>query len=170
MSRHPMLALAVLALTAACQPSARAEAGARDTAAAATAAPAAAALSAEDEAAVKAVDQAWAAAANKGDVAALMALYADDAEVQAPDAAPLTSRAAIQTSMEGLVKMKPTNVSLTAHKVDGRGDLAYVTNQFSMTLGGQTTTGHAAEVFKKQADGSWKYVVDAWGMNGKAGK
>jgi uncharacterized protein (TIGR02246 family) len=175
MSRRPMLALAALTLIAACQPAARADAdaaaGAKDTTAAMAASPAApAALSAEDEAAIKAVDQAWAAAANKGDVAALAALYTDDAELQAPDAPPVRGKAAIQAALEGLVKMKPSEVALTSHHVEGRGDLAYGTGEFTFNVGGHGAAGHFTEVFKKQADGSWKYAVDAYAMNGAPGK
>ncbi|HEX5387920.1 MAG TPA: SgcJ/EcaC family oxidoreductase [Gemmatimonadales bacterium] len=129
--------------------------------------PSPAALSAADEAGVRAVDSAWAAAANRGDAAALSELYASDAVYQAPDAPPVTGRDAIAKEMTGLMQLKPAGMTLRTEKVEGRGDLAYAVGQFAMTVNGQTTTGHYAEVFKKQGDGSWKYAVDAWAMNGK---
>ncbi len=125
-------------------------------------------LSAADEAAVRAVDEAWAKAANAGDVAGLVAVYADDAILQGPDAAPVQGKEAITQALTALMAGKPSNVVLNTQKVEGRGDLAYMVGEFSMSMGGQTATGHYTEVLKKQADGSWKYQVDAYAMNAAA--
>jgi len=60
----------------------------------------------------------------------------------------------------------------TATKVDGArsGDLAYITGTYEMTennAGGkpQTDKGKYLEVWKKQADGSWKCVADMFSTN-----
>jgi ketosteroid isomerase-like protein len=72
--------------------------------------------------------------------------------------------------MDGFVGLKPTNVVLNTQHVEGRGDLAFATGTFEMTVGGQKATGHYGEVFTKQSDGSWKYRVDSYGFDAPAKK
>lgn len=165
--RRPVSWLAALVLTlSACGPAAKGTAGAALDSTSVPAAAAAASLSAADVAAIKAVDAAWAAAANRGDVAALAALYAEDAVLQAPDAPPSMGGAAIRKDMEALAAMKLSGVALFPRRVEGRGDLAYDVGEFTMMAGGQTMAGHYTEVLRRQPDGSWKYIVDAYAMNG----
>jgi ketosteroid isomerase-like protein len=41
-----------------------------------------------------------------------------------------------------------------------QGDLALLRNDYSLDLGGMPITGCTAEVARRQADGSWLYVID----------
>jgi uncharacterized protein (TIGR02246 family) len=162
----PLIVLAVS--LAACQPAPNGAAAARaagDSATATTAAPAAAPLSSADEAAVRGVDSAWAASIEKGDAAAAGALYADDAVMLGSDAATLSGKGEIGKELDGFAKAGAKNVKVTPTKVDGRGDLAYSYGTWSMTMGGKPAAGKYAEVFRRQPDGSWKYVVDSWSFD-----
>jgi uncharacterized protein (TIGR02246 family) len=166
-TRRLLVPLASLVL--ACQPAPNGAAAARaagDSVAERAPAPAAAApLGAADEAAVRAVDAAWAASLEKGDAAAVTALYADDAVMLGPDAPTISGKADIGKEIEGFVKAAAKNVKLTPTKVDGRGDVAYSYGTWSMTMGGKPAAGKYAEVFRRQPDGSWKYVVDSWSFD-----
>lgn len=158
MSRSAAVPL-LLGLLVACQPAA-------ETPAAAPAAPAApAALTAEDLAAIRAVDSTWGAAMSVGDTATAASLYTDDAVMQGPDAPAIVGRAAISASLGQLVAMKPADVRLTADQVAGAGDLAYAVGTFTMTVDGKPMAGHFTEVFRKGADGRWRYHVDAYGFH-----
>jgi len=159
--------LVALAAVVACQPAPNGTAAARAAGdSAGSASPAAPApLSSADEAAVRGVDSAWAASLDKGDVAATTALYADDAVLLGSDAPTIAGKGDIGKEIDGFAKAGAQHVKLTPTKVDGRGDLAYSYGTWSMTLGGKPAAGKYAEVFRRQPDGSWKYVVDSWSFD-----
>lgn len=116
-----------------------------------------------DMAAVKAEIQAlenqWADAMNKRDLAGLMAMYADDA-VSMPDGAPtLTGKAAIQERQAKHFADAKENMSISFQTLDVYGDGDVVTEYGTSTVtdkdGKVVETGKYAATFKKM-DG--KYV------------
>jgi uncharacterized protein (TIGR02246 family) len=134
-------------------------------------------LSPADEAAIRALDDAWGKAATAGDGSAIAALYTDDATLYPP--------------MEGMVKGEASKkywigftegftatAQLTTETVDGRGDLAYATGTYRMTItpkkpGAKAMPpeeGKYVEVLKKQADGSWKIAHDIWNTSAPPAK
>lgn len=123
---------------------------------------------AADEAAIHALVKGWAAAAEAKDVEAFCAVYADDAVVMMEGMADVSSKAAIREAMTGMMQDSNFALSFAADKVvvARSGDLAYETGSYSMTLSDAkqkpaTQAGHYVVVWRKEADGSWKVVIDA---------
>ena len=125
-------------------------------------APAAAvALTAAELDEVKAVETAWAAAMNAKDTAAVFATYSADAKVLPPDA-PILTGADGRAALAGLLGAGAGDFVLTPVEVYGIGDLAYALGTASYSMGGATHTAKYLEVFRKGADGKWRYVADAF--------
>lgn len=108
------------------------------------------------------MDQAWQAAYNSGNAAALAALYAEDAKLMAPGAEAVTGRAAIQALFAQDIARGSKN-ALTTVEVFGGGD-------FAIAVGGWVETGadgahkdHGSYVtVYKRAGGDWKIYRDTW--------
>jgi uncharacterized protein (TIGR02246 family) len=169
MSHSTRLGLAaLLVLGAACQPAPKAE----TTSMAGESAAAPAGLSAQDEAAVRAVDAEWARAASAGDGNAIAALYATDATIL-PPMEPLRQGEAAKKYWVDFTNSFSGPIELTTTAVEGRGDLAYGVGKYRMSVTPKKAgakplpieEGKYVEVFKKQADGSWKIIYDIWSPN-----
>ena len=102
----------------------------------------------------------------KTDWAAYVKLYyTEDATALASNMPPVQGLAAMQAMFETfppITEFKPEIVEL-----DGRGDLAYVRGNYTMTLAppgapAVTDKGKYVEVWKKDADGIWKVNYDSW--------
>ena len=125
--------------------------------------------SAADAAAIQALDEQWSAAAAKNDVDGTVAFYADDA-VLLPGNAPIArDRKSIRESWAGLLGPN-TAVAWKVTKVEvaKSGDLGYLYGTYSLAIrdpkGGPAVsdTGKLVEIWKKQADGKWKCIVDIY--------
>jgi ketosteroid isomerase-like protein len=129
-------------------------------------------LTAADMAAIRAADSSFAAAANAGDVDALVAVYTRDASLLAPNLPPQKGQAAIRSFWGGFLNAYKVKFELASDTIEGRGDLAYNVGRFRYTAvpkaqsgAGVADEGKFLEVLKKQPDGSWKYVVDMYSSN-----
>jgi uncharacterized protein (TIGR02246 family) len=106
---------------------------------------------------------------NAGDIEALMALYEPDATLVPQPGAVAEGTAAIRESLRWFLD-RGGRITLDTKLVLRVGDLAYLSNRWSLT-GATMPDGSAAElgavtaeVARRQADGSWLYVIDnAWG-------
>ena len=132
----------------------------------------AALLSAADMAAIRAADSSFAAAANAGDVDALVAVYARDASLLPPNLPPQKGHTAIRSFWAGFLNAYTVKFEIASDTIEGRGDLAYNMGQFRFTAvpkersnPGVADEGKFLEVLKKQSDGTWKYVVDMYSSN-----
>ncbi len=121
-------------------------------------------VAAERDALMKA-DADWSTAMGSKNVDEFMKYFAADGVLMMPNMPALNGAEAIQSTMSQM--MSSINVSWTATNADvaASGDLGYTTGtyQASMTMPDGTThpdNGKYATVWKKQADGSWKVVVD----------
>ncbi|MGH7586286.1 MAG: YybH family protein [Gemmatimonadales bacterium] len=170
MSGSARFAAALLLLgAAACQPAAK------DDAATMGAMAAPAALSAEDEAAVRALDAEWARVAVAGDGNALAALYTADAVVMPPNEPTRRGDAAKQYWID-FANTFTAQAELATEVVEGRGDLAFTSGTWRMTLTPKTAgakpmpaqEGKYLGVMKKQPDGSWKLAYDIWNVGAPA--
>jgi uncharacterized protein (TIGR02246 family) len=111
----------------------------------------------------------FAQAFNAGDIEALMALYEPDAALVPQPGAIAEGTAAIRESLRWFLD-RGGQISLDTKLVLRVGDLAYLANRWSLT-GGTMPDGSpaelgatTAEVARRQADGTWLYVIDnAWG-------
>jgi uncharacterized protein (TIGR02246 family) len=124
---------------------------------------------AADAAAIQALDEQWSATAAKNDLEGTVAFYADGAVLLPPNAPIATDRKAIRESWAGLLGPN-TAVSwkVTEAEVAKSGDLGYLYGTYAVTIqdpkGGVPIhdTGKIVEIWKKQADGKWKCIVDTY--------
>jgi uncharacterized protein (TIGR02246 family) len=122
-----------------------------------------------DAAAIRTLDEQWSATAAKNDVEGTVAFYADDA-VLLPGNAPIArDRKSIRESWAGLLGPN-TAVAWKVSKVEvaKSGDIGYLYGTYSLSIrdpkGGPAVsdTGKLVEIWKKQADGKWKCIVDTY--------
>jgi uncharacterized protein (TIGR02246 family) len=124
---------------------------------------------AADAAAVQKADADWSAAAQSKQADAWLAFYADDAVVLPPNEAMVTGKDEIRKPISDLLALPGLSVSWQTTKAEAArsGDLAYTYGTYELTSNdakGNATTDHGkySEVWRKQADGSWKCIVDMW--------
>jgi|SRR5580658_202111 ketosteroid isomerase-like protein len=121
---------------------------------------------AADESALRDLDAQWSKAAAARNVDATVSYYSDDASLLAPNAPAVGDKQSIRAAWAALLG-PDTSLSWQASKVDvaRSGDLAYVMGVYQLTTKDArenftTDRGKYVEVWKKQADGSWKTVAD----------
>jgi ketosteroid isomerase-like protein len=111
---------------------------------------------------------------NAGDLDGLMGLYETNAALIAQPGSVAQGSEQVRAALQSFLALKGS-ISLDTTLVVTVGDLAYLSNNWSLrgtgpdgnpvTLGATT-----AEVARRQADGSWRYVIDnAWGDQAVAG-
>ncbi len=109
------------------------------------------------------------AALNVGDVDAVLALYEAESLLRPSPGQSIAGIAGIRQALLGFAAMKPT-MTLTAKSLGQVGDIALITAQWELRGTGPdgkplTLTGHSVEVARRQADGSWRYLIDSpWGL------
>ena len=162
----------VLVAVAACQSGPKAE-----TESMGAAPPAAAAeFSAADEAAIREADQGWAKATSAGDAAAITAFYASDAVLLPPGSPAVKGSEEIGKFFAGMTSAVSGPFELKTTAVQGSGDLALSTGEYTATLTPRqkgakpmpVEHGKYLGVMKKQPDGSWKLIYDMWNTNAEA--
>jgi uncharacterized protein (TIGR02246 family) len=102
-----------------------------------------------------------------GDVRGLLELYEPAAAFQTPEGT-VRGHEAIRKALEGLIALQPT-ISGQIQKVVEAGDTALLVNRW--VLDGTSPDGSAvrmrgvsADIMRRQADGSWRVLVDdPWG-------
>ncbi|CAM5433620.1 hypothetical protein MAUB1S_07332 [Mycolicibacterium aubagnense] len=110
---------------------------------------------------------AFAAACNAGDLDELLSLYEDDAQLLVDaSGASFTCKVAIARELQKLIELPGTMVSNNTFCVE-HGDLALLRADFTLTDGKGFViySGFTAEIIRKQADGSWRYVIDHAGAS-----
>jgi uncharacterized protein (TIGR02246 family) len=120
------------------------------------------------EQAVRDADAQWSKAAAAHDLAGVLSFYADDATVLPPNEPAIVSKQAIHDEWATLLA-SGVNLSWKADKVEAAnsGDLVYETGTYGLNMkddkgNSVTDKGKVLQVWKKQADGSWKAVADMW--------
>jgi uncharacterized protein (TIGR02246 family) len=109
-------------------------------------------------------NQAWAAK----DADKVIAFYADDAVFIVSGMEAIQGKDAIRASLKGMLSDPAVSLTFKASKVDvaKSGDLAYTEGPYQLTVTDPATHkpvqdhGNYATTFHKQADGSWRAVVD----------
>jgi uncharacterized protein (TIGR02246 family) len=122
-----------------------------------------------DEAAIRAADAAVLKAAQSRDVAGATANYADDASWLPPNAPLVQGKTAIRNAWSQLLATPGLKIDWQVTKVDvsQAGDMAYTLYKYEMTMNAPSgasiqDTGKDMAVWKKQSDGTWKMVADAF--------
>jgi uncharacterized protein (TIGR02246 family) len=111
---------------------------------------------------------------NAGDLDNLMELYEPDAALIAQPGSVAHGSDQARVALQGFLALKG-RITLNTKLVLTVGDLAYLANTWSLTGTGPDGNPVAlgattAEVARRQADGSWRYVIDnAWGDQAIAG-
>jgi len=122
-------------------------------------------MRATEEAAIRATDEQWAATAAKNDVAGTVAFYADDAVMLPPNAPIAKDAKAIRDAWVGLLNPNITLAwKVTKVEVAKSGELGYLYGTYELSIKDPVVhdTGKMVEVWKKQADGKWKCIVDTY--------
>jgi ketosteroid isomerase-like protein len=111
---------------------------------------------------------------NTGDIDGLMELYEANAALIAEPGSVAYGSEQVHAALEGFLALKG-RITLDTKLVFTVGELAYLSNTWSLSGTGPNGEPVAlgattAEVARRQADGSWRYVIDnAWGDQAVAG-
>jgi uncharacterized protein (TIGR02246 family) len=123
---------------------------------------------AADEAAIRATDLNWVKAFASKDAPGTASFYADNAVLMAAGAPMATGKDAIQKAFVGMMGDSQFALTFAPNKVvvSKGGDMAYEIGDYQITFSGkkgkpETTKAKYVVVWGKQADGSWKALVDA---------
>ena len=121
------------------------------------------------EQALRDLDAQWSAAAGAKDVDKTVSYYAESVVVMPPNAPSATTKEAIRSAWKEMLTSPGAAISWKTTKVEvaKAGDLAYVSGTYEETMTDASgkpvkDRGKYVEIFKKQADGTWKVVVDIW--------
>jgi uncharacterized protein (TIGR02246 family) len=114
---------------------------------------------------VKAVDEAWMAAAKRGDVDAVVGLYAPDATYYPPDMKEIRGTAAIRKSYaDWFAAMTITEITIDS-KYQTAGDISFGYGLATLTM--QPKAGGSAQTITvrvtaaaRRINGKWLYIVD----------
>jgi len=136
-------------------------------------APPASGLSEADKTALRQNDETFATSANAKNFAAAAALYMDDASLLLPNAPAVQGRQQIQKWMSDNPPL--SDFKIEPVDIDGRGDLAYVRGNYALTMTPPSGAavhdrGKFIEIWRKQADGSWKIRWDIFNSDLEPGK
>ena len=111
---------------------------------------------------------------NAGDIDGLMELYESNAALIAQPGSVAHGSEQVRAALQGFLSLKG-RITLDSKLVFTVGDLAYLSNTLSLSGTGPdgepvTLGATTAEVARRQADGTWRYVIDnALGDQGVAG-
>jgi ketosteroid isomerase-like protein len=114
----------------------------------------------------------WAAAVAAGDLDRALTYWTEDAIVLAPDAPAIVGKAAIREFVRQAASIPGFSITWRPELavVSNDGDMAYMVEANRTTLNDaagrlQTQFGKAVTVWRRQADGTWKCVIDTWNAN-----
>ena len=114
------------------------------------------------------ISREWAASVKEKDVDKMLSYWAEDAILMSPNEAPVVGIESLRGMVERSMKIPGFEINWEPQEayVSKSGDLGYVIikNYMTMpvdTLGNtQTIFNKGVEIWRKQADGTWKNVVD----------
>ena len=124
------------------------------------------------EAAVRKTDSDWAAAARTASVEAWMAFYAADAMILLPNDRLASDKELVRHSVSHLLALPHLSVAWSPIKVEmaWSGEQALLIEAYELRFGDSrgapvSDRGRRLEIWRKQADGIWKCVVDTWDLD-----
>ena len=111
----------------------------------------------------------WSNRVATGNLDSIMAGWADDAVMMPPGLPPLVGKPAIQAYVEAGMRLPGFSIKwepVSVH-VAQSGDLAYMIERNVSTVNDSTgkpvtTHGKVVTVWRKDATGAWKNVIDMW--------
>jgi uncharacterized protein (TIGR02246 family) len=99
------------------------------------------------------------AGVNNRDLDGLMALYADDARMVTMEGAIAEGLDAIREQWAGVLAMDGRMTVESRFAIE-MGDLAVLSNTWTLSAGGEQMSATTSEVARRQPDGSWLYIID----------
>jgi uncharacterized protein (TIGR02246 family) len=96
---------------------------------------------------------------NAKDLEGLAGLYEKDARMVTPDGSVAEGIDAIREQWQGFLGMDGQMTLTTRYAVE-MGDVALLRNDWSFTSEAMQLASSTAEVVRRQADGTWRYVID----------
>ncbi len=115
------------------------------------------------------VSRNWAAAAATGNLDSIVSYWADDAVVIPPGQPQVVGKAAIREYVQAGASIPGFSITWAPEQVSisSAGDLGYLIEQNTVTYADSTGTihtehGRAVTIWRKDASGAWKCVVDTW--------
>ena len=110
------------------------------------------------------LDQNFETALNAGDLDALAALYESEAVFVSGPGQTVSGTTAIREVLSAFLAMKPT-ITVEVQTLGQLDDIALTSAKWEMTgtgPGGQPVVmrGHSSEVCRRQADGTWLFIID----------
>lgn len=120
---------------------------------------------AADEATLRNLDAEWSKAAGAKDLEKTVSYYTDDALILPPNIPTIQGKQGARTMWQGMFSVPGFGGGWKATKVEVSGDLGWVTGTYELSetdASGRPMVdkGKYLEVWKRQADGSWKCVAD----------
>jgi len=103
----------------------------------------------------------WEVAFNRGDAAAVAALYTADAQLMMSGSEPIKGPRDIQQTVQGMID-SGLKVQIGATSNVGSGEIAYVSGTYEVRQGAEgpeTEHGGFVEVWRRQND-EWRIVLD----------
>jgi ketosteroid isomerase-like protein len=124
------------------------------------------------EAAVRKADAVWAATASTANIDAWMAFYAPDAIGLLPDDQLTSGKELLRHAVSRLLAQPHFSVAWHPLKVAvaQSGDLAFFIGAYELRFSDPrgapvSEQGQRVEIWRKQADGAWKCIVDTWNLD-----
>ena len=124
---------------------------------------------AADEQTIRDLDAQWSAAAGAKDLDKTVSYYAEGAIVMPPNAPAATTKESIRSAWKEMLTTPGAAISWKTTRVEvaKAEDIACVNGTYEETMidaSGKPVKdrGKYVEVFKKQADGTWKVIIDIW--------
>jgi uncharacterized protein (TIGR02246 family) len=105
------------------------------------------------------IHEAVTVAFNASDIDGLMALYEPEATMIGMDGSELSGTDAIRENWTALLAFGG-HMTLTTRYVIEKGDIALLSNDYTVKVGDDSLSGATAEVVRRQPDGTWLYLID----------
>jgi ketosteroid isomerase-like protein len=115
------------------------------------------------------ISREWSKSAATDSIEETLSYWADDAVVMSPGQPPLKGKNAIREMIKGTSKIPGFKISWEPISVfvSKSGDIAYLIEQNQITVNDSlgkpiTEFNKSVTIWRKEADGSWKNIVDMW--------
>lgn len=115
------------------------------------------------------ISREWSKSAATDSIDKVLGYWADDAVVMSPGQAPIRGKQAIREMVEGSLKIPGFKISWEplSVTVSKSGDIAYMIEQNQITMNDSsgkpvTEFNKGVTIWRREADGSWKNIVDMW--------
>ena len=119
----------------------------------------------------------WSRLAATDSIEKTLSYWADDAVVMSPGQLPINGKNSIREMVAGTSKIPGFKISWEPLSVvvSKSGDMAYMIEQNQITVNDSlgkplTEFNKSVTIWRKEADGTWKNVVDVWNANPSNGE